>query len=298
MLDTLSLDQLRVFVAIADHGSFSSAARQLRRAQSAVSNAVVNLESALGVSLFDRSGWKPTLTAHGDALLVDARAVLSRTEQFKARAYSLTRGIEPELAIVIDVMYPVARLVELVRGLRHTYPDVAIRLCTDVLGGVPERVLSGEYDLGVQGSLPDIDDALVSHRLPEIVLVPVAAPGHALSGQSILSQDELKNHTQIVLTDHSARTAKREFSVFSTDRILTADLGSKHAMLRAGLGWGFMPRNVVEDDLRDAKLVTLDLAEMHGRTRNLPLYVIYRRAQPPGPAGQWVVDQLMRSAPG
>ena len=295
MLDPLSLDQLRVFVSIADTGSFSATARELRRAQSAISNAIINLESAIGVSLFDRSGWKPTLTIHGDALLTDARAVLARTEQFKARAAGLTQGIEAELSIVFDVMYPVAGVVDLVARLRVRFPSVALRLRTEVLGGVPEKVLSAQCDLGVQGSLPDIDEALVSYRLPSINLVPVAAPLHALAAAQGITSDALKRHTQIVLTDQSGRTAKRHFSVFGIDRILTADLGSKHAMLRAGLGWGYMPRGVIEDDLASGRLLQLDLLDPYLQTRDLPLYLIHRRAQPLGPAGCWVVEQL---APG
>jgi len=295
VLDLLSLDQLRVFVTIADVGSFSAAARELRRAQSAISNAVVNLETALGVALFDRAGWKPMLTPNGEALLADARAVLARTDQFKARAAGLTRGLEAELSMVIDVMYPVSGLVDLVARLRQSFPSVAIRLRTEVLGGVPEKVLSGDYDLGVQGSLPDIDEALISHRLPSIVLVPVAAPTHPLAISADISTEALKGHTQIILTDQSGRTAKRQFSVFGADRILTADLGSKLAMLRAGLGWGYMPKSVADDDLASGRLVQLDLLDPYVRTRELPLFLIYRRAEPPGPAGRWVVEQL---APG
>jgi DNA-binding transcriptional LysR family regulator len=295
MLNSLNLDQLRVFVAIADRGSFSAAARQLHRAQSAVSNAIVNLESSLGVTLFDRSGWKPHLTAHGHALLVDARAVLARADQFKARAFGLTQGLEAELSVVLDVMFPIVQLVDLVARFQQTFPGVVLRLCIDVLGGVPERVLTGEYDLGVQGSLPDIAPALVSHTLPEIALVPVAATSHPLTGQRKISNDVLREHTQIVLTDHSGRTAGRTFSVFANRRILTADLGSKHAMLRAGLGWGFMPHSFVEEDLGTARLIELDLAERQPRSRSMPLFLIHRCSDPPGPAGQWVVDMLTRT---
>ncbi|WP_347557196.1 LysR family transcriptional regulator [Robbsia sp. KACC 23696] len=295
MLDALSLDQLRVFVAIADNGSFSAAARELKRAQSAISNAVLNLESALGVALYDRSGWKPVLTPHGEALLTDARAVLLRTEQFKARAYSLTRGVEAELSMVFDVMYPVARLVDIVRRLRQAFPSVVVRLRTEVLGGVPDKVLSGECDLGVQGSLPEIDDALLSHRLPSIPLVPVSAPTYELAGETELTAETLRRHTQIVLSDNSGRTSNRTFSVFSNDRIMTGDLGSKQALLRAGLGWGYMPRHVVENDLAAASLVELDLHDKDLQSRGLPQFLIYRHAHPPGPAGQWVADQLLRA---
>jgi DNA-binding transcriptional LysR family regulator len=293
MIDQLSLDQLRVFVAIADCGSFSAAARKLLRAQSAVSHAISNLESALGVTLYDRNGWKPLLTAHGNALLVDARAVLARADRLKARALGLTQGLETELSIIVDVMFPAAQLVELVARFQQHFPDVILRLCTDVLGAVPEKVLSGEYALGVQGSLPDIEMGLVSQRLCEITLVPVAAPGHPLAAMRNIADETLRTFTQVVLTDRSKRTAGRTFSVFGTHQILTTDLGSKHAMLRAGLGWGFMPRSVVEEDLEAARLVDLDLAERQPRSRSFPLFLIHPGSQPPGPAGRWVIETLV-----
>ncbi|MDR2335350.1 MAG: LysR family transcriptional regulator [Burkholderiaceae bacterium] len=291
MLDPLSLDQLRVFVAIAEKGSFSAAARHLMRAQSAVSGAVANLESALGVVLFDRSSWKPEITPHGHALLVDAMAILSRTEQFKARALGLTQGLESELSLVLDVMYPTASLISLVTSFQQAFPSVALRLCTDVLGGVPERVLHGGYALGVQG-LPEIDPELASHVVEEICLVPVASPSHALATQRNISRDLLAEQTQIVLTDNSGRTGVRTISVFSNHRILTSDLGSKRVMLIAGLGWGFMPYSFVEEDLSLARLVELHLEERQQINRRKPLFAIYRRNRPLGPAGRWMLEKL------
>jgi DNA-binding transcriptional LysR family regulator len=294
MLDALSLDQLRVFVAIADQGSFSAAARHLRRAQSAVSNAIANLESVLGVSLFDRRDWKPQLTIQGRALLIDARAVLARADQLKNRAKGLADGLEPELFVVVDVFFPVSWLVNLVTCFQKAFPDVSLRLRTEVLGGVPEMVLTNGYCLGIQGSFPDIAPNLVSYVLPEIRLEPVAAPFHRLADSLKVSRELLREHTQIILTDHSRRTEGRLFSVYADQRILTSDLGSKQAMLRAGLGWGFMPLTVVEEDLQAERLVTLDLADRPPRSRKMPLYLIHRYDDPPGLAGQWVMKQLIQ----
>ena len=76
MLDALTLDQMRIFAAVADAGGFRAAAARLRRVQSAVSHAIGNLEAQLGVALFDRSGRRPGLTAEGRSLVADARALL------------------------------------------------------------------------------------------------------------------------------------------------------------------------------------------------------------------------------
>ena len=97
MLDGVSLDQLRTFIAAADEGSFSAASRRLRRAQSVVSQTLANLEGQLGVKLFDRSARFPVLTNQGRALLANARTVAGDVDLFKARAKGFARGLEPEL---------------------------------------------------------------------------------------------------------------------------------------------------------------------------------------------------------
>jgi DNA-binding transcriptional LysR family regulator len=62
MLDSLTLDQIRIFLAVNDTGSFSKAAKQLNRAQSAVTYGIQKLEAQFGVSLFDRAAYRPALT--------------------------------------------------------------------------------------------------------------------------------------------------------------------------------------------------------------------------------------------
>ena len=69
MLDAMSMDQLRTFIAAAEEGSFSAAGRKLRRAQSVVSQTLANLEQQVGFQLFDRSGRYPRLTEQGRVLL-------------------------------------------------------------------------------------------------------------------------------------------------------------------------------------------------------------------------------------
>jgi DNA-binding transcriptional LysR family regulator len=95
MLDGVSLDHLRMFIAAADEGSFSAGGRRLRRTQSVISQTLANLEGQLGVKLFDRSSRSPVLTRQGLALLVEARAVVSRMDAFKARAKSLRVDSSP-----------------------------------------------------------------------------------------------------------------------------------------------------------------------------------------------------------
>ena len=136
MLDGITLDQLRTFIAAVDEGSFSAAGRKLRRAQSVVSQALANLEAQLGVKLFDRSARYPKLTDEGRSLLVDARSVADNVDGFKARARAMREGLEPELAVAMDVMYPMQAVTRAATvrhspalGHRNPHRRAARRIC-------------------------------------------------------------------------------------------------------------------------------------------------------------------------
>src|ERR1700757_5522617 len=94
MLDSLTLDQIRLFLAVTDAGSFSKAAKQLNRAQSAVTYGIQKLEAQLGIPLFDRAAYRPALTEAGRALLPRARRIAEETNAFRDTARTLASGLE------------------------------------------------------------------------------------------------------------------------------------------------------------------------------------------------------------
>ena len=292
-LDGMSLDQLRTFVAAVDEGSFSAAARKLRRAQSVVSQTLANLEEQLGVKLFDRRGRYPRLTDHGRALLSDARSIADGMDCFKARAKTLREGLEPELSVSIDAMYPMPALTEALGAFRDAFPYTPLRLYVEALGAVIEPVLQGLCAIGVIGTLPLIPNSLPSELLCEVPLVTVVAPGHPLAAYSgVIPKSELQKHLQLVLTDRSKLTQGRSFAVYSQNTWLLADLGAKHAFLRAGFGFGHMPRFMIEDDLASGRLRAVRVEPPV--EASLPMHAVYRRESPPGPAGRWLIDTLKR----
>ena len=143
MLDAVSLDQLRTFIAAVDEGSFSAASRKLLRAQSVVSETISKLEEQIGVQLFDRSGRYPKLTPAGSAVLGDARSIITWVDLLKARAKGMSAGLEPELSVVIDVFYPIDAITQLAKEFRQKYPGVALRIYVEALGGAIKPVLDG-----------------------------------------------------------------------------------------------------------------------------------------------------------
>jgi DNA-binding transcriptional LysR family regulator len=294
MLDAVTLDQLRTFIAAVDEGSFSAAGRKLRRAQSVISQTLANLEAQLGVKLFDRSARYPRLTEEGRSLLADARSVADNVDEFKARARAMREGLEPELSVAMDVMYPMEALTRAAVHSRKTYPHTPLRLYVEALGGVIKPVLDRNCSIGVIGSLPVAPDELQSEPLLSVLFVTVASPSHPLAkSRGVVSASAIAKHVQLVLTDRTALSKGRDFAVLSPLTWRLADLGAKHAFLKAGLGWGHMPLHMVKADLDSGALVKIRV-EGTPRDMNLPMRVVFRKDAPPGPAARAFIGQLKR----
>jgi DNA-binding transcriptional LysR family regulator len=294
MLDAVTLDQLRTFIAAVDEGSFSAAGRKLRRAQSVVSQTLANLEAQLGVKLFDRSARYPRLTEEGRSLLADARSVADNVDEFKARARAMREGLEPELSVAMDVMYPMEALTRAAVHSRKTYRHTPLRLYVEALGGVIKPVLDRNCSIGVIGSLPIAPDELQSEPLLSVLMVTVASPSHPLAkSRGVVSASAIAKHVQLVLSDRTALSQGRDFGVLSPLTWRLADLGAKHAFLKAGLGWGHMPLHMVKADLDSGALVKIRV-EGTPRDMSLPMRVVFRKDAPPGPAARAFIVQLKR----
>lgn len=291
-----TVDQLRIFLAVSEQGSFNQAARKLGRALSVISYGIATLELQLGVKLFDREGSRrPRLTDAGRALLADARAVIDEVDGLMARARSVRQGLETELALAVDVMVPSAIVAAVLHDFQVTFPTVDLRLHVEALGAVAALVLDKRADLAVAG--PDIIDLPELQRMAvgSVQLVPVAAPGHPLAQRDSVMPGEASRHLQLVLTDRSSLTEGREFSVVSPRTWRLADLGAKHALLLEGIGWGNMPLHAVADEIEQGRLARLNLPE------NPPvgymLHALWRKDSRPGPATSWMLDALAERLP-
>ena len=296
MLDGVSLDQLRTFIAAVDEGSFSAAGRRLRRAQSVVSQTLANLEGQLGVKLFDRSARRPLLTDQGRALLADAREVAGDMDRFKARAKGLARGLEPQLGVIADVMFPIAPITYAVAAFQEKFPATALKLYMEGRCAVVRQVLERRSPVGIVASLSPAPALLTTERLLTVRMAMVVSPQHPLASHDApIPTPLLAEHLQLVHTDPSDGQRDREFGLLSPRTWLLANLGAKLAFLRAGFGFGFMPQHVIEADLASGELVQIVAEDMPPEGHIVAMSAIYRTDSPPGPAGRWLIDHLKQA---
>lgn len=293
MINGVSLDQLTAFIAAAESGSFSAAARKLNRAQSAVSSLVSSFEAQIGVKLFDRTLRYPALTAAGTILLADARGVVGNLEAMKARAKGMSGGLEPELAVVVDVFFPLEAITTAAKAFQDRFPATPLRLYVEALGATYTPVLDGRANLGIAGSLREAPPGIVREPLGAVMIGMLAAPAHPLAAiEGPIPNGELSKHVQLVLADRSSLSEGRDFGVMSPLTWRLADMFAKHAFLLDGIGWGGMPLHAVQQDIAAGKLVKLDIEDMPPEGLALPMSAIYRADTPPGPATRWLVEFL------
>jgi DNA-binding transcriptional LysR family regulator len=285
------LDQIAVFLAIVETGSFAAAARRLGRAASVISYAIANLESQLGVTLFARAGTaRPQLTDAGRAILSDSRGLAIALDGLLAKARGLTSGLEAEVSFVVDVMLPAKKLVRTLDEFRKKFPTVALRLRAEALGAVTQAVMDGAASFGVSGPLEMASDLLTRGPAGSVKLLAVAAPDHPLALMAgPVSAATARDHIQLVLTDRSSLTEGRDFGVVAVKSWRLADLGAKHALLLAGMGWGNMPKPMVNEDLKRGRLVELKIETPE---LTYPFHTVYRSDMPPGPAASWLMERL------
>lgn len=294
MIGSLTLDQLRVLVTIADAGSFSAAGRKLRRAQSAISQAVATLEAVQGVLLFDRGGHRPQLTDAGRVLVDQARLVLSSAARFESVAASTRAGVEPELALAIDPLVPSAPLIESLRALGERYPELPLSFSTEGLGGSLRRLRSGSAALALCLLLPEVPDDVVAHPLLRVRMQAVVAPLHPLATlKRAVTTSDLESHVQLVLSD-PVDPGSGNYGLLSARLWRFVDLGRRMDFLLAGFGWCRMPEHLVAAPLRAGLLKPLVIKDDPAPREGLSIYAAHLRSRALGPAGRWLLDDLKR----
>lgn len=300
MLDGMTLDQIRTFVTVADSGSFRSGAARLLRVQSAISHAIANLETELGLQLFDRSGYRPVLTQEGQALLAHARDILLRADAMRARARALGAGVELELTLVVDTLFPIESVALAITRASVEFPSTSFRLESQALGGPIAALDERRCTLAIIVGEDFRNPRLALEAIGSIAQIAVVRSDHPLAelgSHAPLGVPDLAGNLQIVLADPTPLSEGRSFGVLSpfTCRVNTQE--AKVALIRAGLGWGRLPAWLVEEDLASGRLARVAIPDL-GRNSEVQseAYLAHRLDEPLGPVAQAFRRALLEQA--
>ena len=233
----LRIDEIRSFVAVAETGSFSAAARNLKRAQSVVSMHIAGFEAELGYKLFDRTP-KPVLTAQGRELLVGAKRVLVEADRLQNRALTLNDTQTPSIYMGIDLVLEAPVMIDLLRLFAKSFPSV--RLQIENISGSEAKWFFTKTAMNlalVFSSDPSLesDEYILGHSPLSIVV----AKNHPLAAIDRPTVDDLRRYRQIVV--HARDPQSPSPAVVNTD-YWEIDSGLWALGLAArGVGWVILP---------------------------------------------------------
>ncbi len=238
---SLSIDEIHSFVAVAESGSFSEAARRLRRAQSVVSVHISGLEAELGYKLFERTP-KPVLTTRGRELLANAKRILVESQRFEARAAALHETETPSLYMGIDLVLEAPVMLDLLKEFSKTFPSVRLQI---------ENISSSEAQWFFRKS--NMKLALVFSEEPsleseEMVLghseqLLVVAKNHPLAQMENPTVDDLRQYRQIVV---NARDPESPSPTIINPFHWEVDSGIwALGLVARGVGWTILPKSLL-----------------------------------------------------
>jgi DNA-binding transcriptional LysR family regulator len=234
------------------------------------------------------------LTPAGEAIVSEAKAVAHSVEMLRARVRGLLDGLESEVSLVVDSMYPGDQLVAALDDFHAKFPTIPLRLSVQPLDGVERVVRNGDAWIGVGGLIHMSSAGLQVIQIGGVQIIPVAAPTHPLASADDTSPARVRDHVQLVLSVQPA-PAGGDYGVVSLTTWRVGDLTLKHKLLVGGIGWGGMPEPMVRADIESGRLVRLDLRDWRGG--EYLMQVAHKIETPPGPSGRWLIARLALSSP-
>lgn len=290
-----SIEQVRAFVAVAECGSFSSAARSLGRDRSTLSQVIGNLEIDLDYELFERSQRSPVLTAQGQALFVYAKNLAEYSRSFDAISHSLGMSIESELTVYYSGVIAPSFIINTMKVLRLEYPNVRIHWLQRNLDDIRTAIKSGEADLGIVlinngASISQID---FSYLLSMSFCI-ACSPEHPLAKLNIPSLNDLKVHHQLLLEDFLT-SGLQHTTILSGDFQRIESLDLLLGLLHSGDGWALLPKHAVEDDIEQGRLLQLDVDALNVDLQ-LPISLWSMAQGEKGPIQQRLIEIIKQQA--
>lgn len=280
-----SPEALIAFVEAAALGSFSAAARKLRKSQSTISTAIANLEADLGLTLFDRQARHPVLTDHGRRVLAHVQEILAANERLSDLSIRLAGQVETRLTFVLSDTYQATHHEDLLRRFEQRYPDVEFECLIAEDEDVIDLLQLRRAHIGVVEVQQHYPLDIAATRLAaQTEMAMFVLRGHPLTTISHLHAEQLATTRQLCLNTYNRtdRNQSQSLTWSAPSYLILLEMAEQ------GFGWAILPRWLV-DQFGHQKLVSLPV---QGWPKMISIDAVWSKKSPPGPAGYWFLDQL------
>lgn len=296
MNNKISLEALEILDAIARKGSFAAAAESLFRVPSAITYNVRKLEEDLGITLFNRSGHRATLTEAGEELLEEGRHLLQAAQELEARVKQVATGVETELTIAFSDALPIDPLFNLINEFYALGFGTRIKVLQEVYGGTWDALVSGraEISIGIAGDV-NTSGGFSIKPMGILPFVFAIAPSHPLAQleRSLQNQDIIQ-YRSVSAADSSRNLAPRTSGILTGQDVLTvANMNSKLKAQALGLGIGYLPKHLADEQVQLGNLVIKEVIEP--KPEVLMYYAWRSQNKRMGKAKQWFIKALEKT---
>lgn len=280
----MKIAQLYSFMAVVDTGSFSASAKRLKISQPAITFQIQSLEESLGVKLIDRSGKRVRLTEAGEIVYKSAKKILSEVEALESQIEEFQESPKGSLTVGASTIPGEYVLPKVFGGFKKKYPEAVLSLEIADTEEIVERVINGEFDIGVVGAVIEDKRLEFSPFLKdELIFIVPANYEHYQEGKVSLNEilgekfvtREEGSGTRMVVEKKLSQTGFR-FGDFN----IVMELGSNEAVItavEAGLGASIVSRWAAE---KAVELGTVRVVEIEDMPIERNLYITVRRGRP------------------
>ncbi|WP_439509846.1 LysR family transcriptional regulator [Marinimicrobium koreense] len=289
----VSLDQWRAFMAVIDAGGYAKAAEALGKSQSAVSYAISQLETALGVAVFELQGRRAVPTPAGDVLYRRARHLLMEAENLESAAIQLSAKVEPLVSLAGDVIVPPEQVLCCIASFAREFPDTRVELYESVMSGTEDMLIQHQVDVAIAGRVPA---GFNGEYLMSVTFRGVTSPDHPLQhlGRPV-SYDDLRHYRQSIVRDSGIHRRYTEGWQEAEQRLTVSHIRTSLHAIRLGLSYAWLPEAYLKDDLEAG---TLKLIPMETESKRVhALYLIFADRELAGPATRHLAEVLKRQLP-
>lgn len=289
----VSLDQWRALMAVIDAGGYARAAESLGKSQSAVSYAIAQLESALGVAVFELQGRRAVPTPAGEVLYRRARHLLLEAENLEAVADQLSARVEPLVSLAGDVIVPPDRVLACISEFFRAYSDTRVELYESVMSGTEDALVQHQVDLAIAARVPA---GFNGEYLMSVTFRGVTSPDHPLQhlGRPV-SYDDLRHYRQAIVRDSGLHRRYSEGWQEAEQRLTVSHIHTSLAAIRQGLCYAWLPEAYLEEDLAAGRLKPIPMDTDSQRVH--ALYLIFADRELAGPATRHLAAVLKERLP-
>jgi DNA-binding transcriptional LysR family regulator len=289
----VTLEQWRALLAVIDAGGYAKAAELLNKSQSAVSYAISQLETALGVKVFQLQGRKAVASPAGELLYRRAKQLLEQAERLEKSAGCLSVHVEPLVKIAADIIIPPARVLQCLALFAKDFPDTRVEIFESVLSGTEDALLQRQVDLAIGGRVPT---GFMGEKLVTVTMHGVSSADHPLQllGRPINSED-MRQHRQIIVRDSGLYRRRTEGWQEADQRWTVSHIKTSLDAIRMGLGYAWIPDAYTNEDIAAGRLKYLPVEV--GAEREVTTYLTFADRDFAGPATRHLAEVLKKHLP-